>query len=304
MLVLHRLEELPQQNTTVALGFFDGVHRGHAQVIREVVGSPDDTLKTVLTFSRPAGRKASRLLMTPSLKRRVLESMGVQCLLVLPFEDYRDLTPEAFVRDILHAALGARGVACGFNYRFGRHASGDTSMLTALCAREGIGVRVLDPVLDGGIPISSTRIRQALADGDACQAARLLGRPFAFDFEVVCGDQRGRLLGSPTINQPFPEDFVRPRFGVYIASACVEGAWRPAVTNIGMRPTVGADYLRAETYILDFSGDLYGQRVPVRIHRFLRDEQRFDSLDDLKRAIQRNADDTRQYFENTRQLDE
>lgn len=267
-----------------------------------MVGSPDNTLKTVLTFSRPAGRKASRLLMTPSLKRRVLESMGVQCLIVLPFEDYRDLTPEAFVRDILHGALCARDVVCGFNYRFGRHASGDTTLLTELCAREGIGVRVLQPVLDGGIPISSTRIRQALADGDAQQAGRLLGRPFAFDFEVVQGDQRGRLLGSPTINQPFPEDFVHPRFGVYVASVYVGGLWRPAVTNIGMRPTVGADFLRAETYILDFFGNLYGQHVPVRIHSFLRDEQRFDSLDDLKRAIQRNADDTRRYFQDTRQL--
>lgn len=296
MFVVHRLEDLPQQNTSVALGFFDGVHRGHTQVIRQVTASRADTVKTVLTFSRPAGRKADNLLMPLSLKRQAFESMGVQCLVVLPFEEIQMLSAQDFVYGILRERLHAREVSCGFNYRFGRHAAGDTELLCSLCEALGIEVQVADPVLDGGRPISSTRIRQALADGNAEEAARLLGRPFTFDFEVVQGDQRGRLLGAPTINQPFPQDFVQPRYGVYIASAQVEGCWIPAVTNIGIRPTVGADCLRAETYLLDYSGDLYGQCVPVRIHRFLRDEQRFDSLDALRRAIAQNADDARRYF--------
>ena len=296
MLLVHRLEDLPQQNTSIALGFFDGVHRGHAQVIYQITSSSADTLKTVLTFSRPAGRKASSLLMTPSLKRETLESMGVQCLVVLPFEEIQQLSPQDFVQHILQKSLHAQEVSCGFNYRFGRHAGGDTALLCSLCKEAGIAVQVAEPVIDAGTPISSTRIRQALAAGDAEEATRLLGRPFAFDFEVVKGDQRGRQLGSPTINQPFPENFVHPRYGVYIASALVEGCWMPAVTNIGMRPTVGADRLRAETYLLDYVGDLYGKQIPVRIHHFLRDEERFDSLDALRQAIQRNVDDARQYF--------
>lgn len=294
--MIHRLEDLPKQNTSVALGFFDGVHRGHEEVVRTAVESRCGTLKTVLTFSRPAGRKASSLLMTASLKQRVLDSLGVQCLIVLPFDQIRDLAPAEFVRDVLHGCLRAENVVCGFNYRFGRHAAGDTDTLETLCREQGIGVKVCSPVLDGGIPISSTRIREALSQGNAEEAARLLGRPFSFDFEVVHGDERGRLLGSPTINQPFPVDFVRPRFGVYVASACVDGRWHPAVSNIGMRPTVGADCLRAETYLLGYSGDLYGRKIPVRIHRFLRDETRFHSLGELKEAIQRDAETARRYF--------
>ncbi len=284
MLIVDRLDAIPKQNTAVALGFFDGVHRGHARVIQKILDSRSDTLKTVLTFSKPAGEKAGHLLMTESMKAKVLEEMGVDCLVVLPFDEFKTLSPRQFVQEVL-CRMQAKEVSCGFNYRFGHKAAGDTALLSALCREAGISVKVALPVLEEGEPISSTRIRRALSEGKVEQAEALLGRPFSFDFSVVHGDHRGRTLGFPTINQPFPDGFVHPRYGVYAASALVEGVWFPAVTNIGLRPTVGSDDLRAETHLIGYQGDLYHRDVTVRLHRFLRDETRFDSLEALRRAI-------------------
>ena len=286
-----------EQGTSVALGFFDGVHRGHRAVISEAVSQAGTKLMpVVLTFSTSPHQAGIPLLMTREDKCRTLEGLGVQGMVTLAFSSVKDMSPAQFVEQVLDSGLHAKKVVCGFNYRFGRDAAGDISLLKSLCAARGIAVSAKEPVIEEGQPISSTRIRRALEEGYVDTAARLLGRPFSFSFPVVDGDHRGRLLGAPTINQPFPAGFIRPRFGVYAASAMVEGQERVAVCNIGMRPTVGAEYLRAETFILDFQGDLYGRNITVSLYKFLRPEVKFPTLDDLRRAIHNDAQVTDAYM--------
>lgn len=157
-------------------------------------------------------------LCSPAQKKQVLQSMGVEELVQADFSAVRELSPEQFVEEVLHGLLDARLVSCGFNYRFGRGGSGDAALLAKLCARWGIQVVTVPAVEIDGRPVSSSRIRRLVEQGDMPQAARLLGRPFRVDFPVVTGQRLGRVLGTPTINQPLPEGFVHPRFGVYASS--------------------------------------------------------------------------------------
>lgn len=276
----------------VALGIFDGVHLGHRAVISRATGMelPDGTRATaaVFTFVQPPWalpKDSGCELLTDSRKAAVLESLGVEELIQTDFETVRDLSPRAFVEDFLHAVLHARRVCCGFNYRFGKGGAGDAAALRMLCAPLGIEVEVVPPVLVDGEPVSASRIRRAVEAGEVEEAARLLGRPFTLDFPVVGGQKLGRLLGTPTINQPLPPHFVRPRFGVYAVSVEAGGRVSHGVTNIGVRPTVGSEGPLAETWISDFQGDLYGRNVPVTLVKFLRPERKFDSVEALQKQI-------------------
>ena len=201
-------------------------------------------------------------------KMSVFRNLGVEEWIQADFDDLRDFTPERFVRDILRDTLNACRVCCGYNYRFGKDGAGNADTLRELCRPLGIEVIVTAPVVVDGEPVSSTRIRRIIESGQVEKAAKLLGRPFTLDIEVVGGQRLGKLLGSPTINQPLPKNFVRPRFGVYASSLEVGGHVMYGVTNIGLRPTVGSDAPLAETWIADFDGDLYGCRVPVSLVRF------------------------------------
>ena len=166
-------------------------------------------------------------------------------------------------------------------------------LLRELCQKHGVGLTVLPPVSEDGEKISSSRIRRAVEGGDIPTANRLLGRPFGFQLEVIHGNHIGTGLGTPTINQALPENFVRPRFGVYAAWCLVEGSPYFGVCNIGVKPTVGSDRVLAETWMPEFSGDLYGERVRVELVEFLRPERKFDSLEELKAAIQANGEQAR-----------
>ncbi len=283
----------------VALGIFDGVHLGHRAVISKATGleTPEGPLRAaVFTFSQPPWalpKDSAWELTSAAQKTQVLESLGVEELILADFEQIRDMTPETFVAEVLDAALHAKRVCCGFNYRFGKGGAGDAALLARLCAERGIETVTVPSVEVDGRPVSASRIRRLIETGDVQEAARLLGRPFTLDFTVVGGQKLGRLLGTPTINQPLPPHFVRPRFGVYASSVEVEGRVTHGVTNIGVRPTVGADAPLAETWIADFSGDLYGKDVPVSLVKFLRPEQKFDSVEDLQKQILRDGREAR-----------
>ena len=272
--------------TAVALGRFDGLHVGHMAVVSRMLQNKGDQAACVFSF---AGPEQSPCLMTPTLRERLLARAGVE-LLVTPGQALQAMTPAQFVSDVLESGLHARFVVCGFNYRFGAGAAGTAKDLLALCAERGIPAAVVNSVTMEGAPVSSTRIRALIAAGDMPGAAKLLGRPFLVDFTVVKGRQIGRLMGTPTINQPLPPGFVTPRFGVYASAAYLEGSWRPAVTNCGVKPTVGADAPLLETWIPGSVGDLYGQKVPVALLSFMREERKFSSLDALRAQIRSDGD--------------
>ncbi len=296
---LHRQLNIPACPRSVALGLFDGLHPGHRQVILAAVQGVEDTvsrcvftfrLDTVTTKDIPGG------LCSPEEQRLLLEDMGVDEWFEADFSDIRHLSPAEFVRDILYARLGAVQVTCGYNYRFGAGGAGDAALLTALCGEYGIAVTVVPEVDAGGTPISSTAIRQALACGDMPAVRRLWGRPYRLRQPVTEGQKLGRRLGLPTINQTLPAGMACPRFGVYASCVQVGTAVYPAVTNIGVRPTVGAEAPLAETYILDFDGDLYGTSPTVYPLRFLREERPFPSLEALKSQIEQDVAQTAKLF--------
>ena len=206
-------------------------------------------------------------------------------LIYMDFDDQiRKMTPVQFVQDIL-VTIGAKVVCCGYNYHFGFKGIADANELTALCKKDHIEVRVAPQVQANGIPISSTGIRNLVEKGDMKLASEMMGRFFAIDFLVVTGNQLGRTIGVPTINQPFPNGYVLPRFGVYATRTLILNTYYPSVTNVGVKPTAGGSPPQAETFIPNFSGDLYHQEIKVEFIEFIRPEHKFNSIDELKAQI-------------------
>lgn len=280
----------------VALGFFDGLHIGHAAVVSRTLSYQQEGLcPCVFTFTmdggHPAAKSTANALTTERQKEQLLENWGVRLVLCPDFSEFHAMEPESFVDEILVRRLNANAACCGEDFRFGKKAAGDVGQLAALCQARGIRLDVVPPVTFEGERVSSTRIRHLLGEGRVADANRMLGRAFSYDFTVVRGKQLGRKLDSPTINQRLPDGFVPLRHGVYASVSFAGGAWHPSVTNIGLRPTVeDTTAVNSETYICGFSGDLYGARVEVRLLAFLRPEQRFPSVEALRARIHADAE--------------
>ena len=275
--------------TAVALGFFDGLHLAHRRVLESAAAQKDKGLTScVLLFDdHPQhvlnGMDVPKLLQNEK-RDALLREMGlttVNC----SFSRIKDMSPEAFVEQILVGGLNAAFVSCGYNYRFGKNGAGDAAALQNLCAAYDITVCVCPEMDVDGEAISSTAIRSFIEDGEVGKAADMLGRYFSFESPVIEGDKRGRLLGTPTVNQLLPEHLVTPRFGVYLSKVTFEGQTYTGVTNIGARPTFHAGDPRSETYILDFSGDLYGKTVETALVKYIRPIRQFDSAEALKAQI-------------------
>lgn len=283
----------------IALGTFDGLHRGHMRVL--LTAAQSGMRPFALLFSEhPASvlrGEAPPLLLTAGQRDAILQKNGITPLTVA-FSDIMHLSPEAFLEDVLQGRFSATALCCGENYTFGRDGAGDAQTLRALCRARGIPLFVAETETYAGAPVSSTRIRAALQNGEIEAANAMLGRPFSYAFPVVEGDKRGRELQFPTINQLFPDAFIRPRYGVYASRTCVDGTYYPSVTNFGVRPTVGTQSLRSETHILGFSGDLYGQSPEVELLAFLRGERAFASFDDLQTAIAADCRRAQEFYGN------
>jgi len=280
--------------SAVAVGNFDGVHRGHKALVAAAVARARETggAAVVLTFDPHPARvlrpdAAPSALSTLAQKEELVTALGIDRLVALAFDErLAALSPAAFVREVLGSMLGARHVVVGESFRFGHAREGDARTLEALGGREGFDVQVVPPVLHAGRPISSSRVREALAAGDVGEAAQLLGRPYALDGRVVRGDGRGRTLGVPTANLR-ADDQLLPARGVYAGRALVpSGEWRTAVVNVGERPTFGGTGLVVEAHLVDFTGDLYDARVRLSFHARLRGEERFQSAQALVERIQ------------------
>ena len=287
---------VPAVPRTVALGMFDGLHSGHRAVIaaalRGVGRCAVYTFDPATVTTKPGN---CRLMETEELCAR-LEKLGVQDVFTADFAAVKDMTPARFVTEILVELLHADSVVCGFNYRFGAGGVGDTDTLTTLCAAQGITVTVVPPTTVEGETVSSTAIRQALADGDMAKARRMLSNAYGLCLPVIEGQHLGRRLGMPTINQVLPPHRMLPRFGVYASAVEIGNRVYHGVTNIGRRPTVGTDTPLAETWIDGFEGDVYGQTVTVYPVKFLRSEQAFPTLEALQAQVRADAAEARALF--------
>lgn len=287
--------------SAVALGVFDGVHLGHRAILGAAVAQARAVSATavVCTFDphplevlQPD--RAPLAITTLDERLALIAETGIDVAVVLPFDkELAAVEPEAFVKDVLVERLSARHVVVGFNHRFGRGARGDAALLRELGERLGFGVEVVEPFTVDGVEVSSTKIRAALRRGDLDAAARMLGRPYTLPGKVVAGAGRGRTLGFPTANVA-PDRPVLVAPGVYACTVDVGGVSHRAVVNVGVRPTFDEHTLAVEAYLLDFSGDLYGQSIRLVFVARVREERRFPSVDALRGQIEADVATARQ----------
>lgn len=294
----------------VTVGTFDGVHLGHRALIGRAAAEAANRSvdSAVLTWDRhPAAvlrpDRIPPMLTSPERKIELLEETGVDLVAVLPFDEAMSKwPPDRFASDVLAGALMASVVVVGSDWRFGHKASGDLALLASLGGSLGFEVEGVDLQIAAGQAISSSRIRELVAKGDVEAATTLLGRPFDLDGIVQHGDHRGSSLGFPTANVPLAPGLAAPPRGVYAGRVRLPtGTWRSAAVNVGVNPTFGGDPATMppliEAYVLDFQGDLYGQRLRVEFWHRLRDETRFASAGDLIEQMGRDVDETRRLVE-------
>ena len=287
--------------TIFALGFFDGVHLGHQALLREcrTLAESMGCGTGAITFEKHPQALYSQtspvLISTLPDRVRLLKGYGMDQICVLPVTKEVMSTPwEDFYRNL--RAMGAAGFVCGGDFRFGHKGAGSAALLAEVCARDGLPCVTVPEQTVEGIRVSSTYIRSQIETGDMATAVKFLGHPYILTGRVVHGKQLGRRLGIPTANLLLPDGLAVPKFGVYACRAVVDGVSYPAVTNIGTRPTVSGTGITVEPWILDYSGDLYDRELTLEFHRFLRPERKFDSLDELKAEIHKNAEETRRLF--------
>ena len=272
------------QNVAIALGFFDGMHIGHKKVLNSMMKSTQDSIKAVFTFDNKEKNKKTGTIMTFETKKIAMEKMGIDLLLCPNFDDFKKINPEKFV-EILSEKFGVTSIFCGSDFTFGENRSGNIHNLKVFGEKYNIKINIIEPVVVGGEPVSSTRIKKHLLNGEIKQANELLGYTYNINAEVVKGKQLGRTIERPTINQRFENGQLIPKYGAY-ASVTKHGTGRYySSSNIGVKPTVGSDEALLETFILDFNQDVYGEEITVYLLDYIREEKKFNSLEDLKDNI-------------------
>ena len=293
------------QGTAVALGYFDGFHLGHKSVLKKALQKAEEKnlIPVVVLFDIHPRKLLSGnvppVLTSEENKRIILTDMGFE-IYDFNFREGMNYEPDEFIEKILVNALGAKAVFCGFDYHYGKGGKGNSETMRKALAEKNIEFCSLRPVYLGDEIISSTAIRKLIADGEIEKANAMLGEYFSYDFPVIKGDGLGRTWGIPTINQSFPEDFIIPKYGVYVSEALIDSESYPAVTNVGTRPTVDGSDVRSETCILDFSGDLYGRNVQVKLIKYLRQEKKFPDVESLKEAIGNDIENARKVYKEVR----
>ena len=291
---------------TVALGFFDGCHIGHQKILKKCreIGQEKAAVFTFPNHPTTAipGRAAPTLVTTSRERVDLLKAMGLKVFLKTFDRDFSSWSAEHFVSVLLKEKLGVKHVVVGHDYRFGHRAAGDVALLSELGSEYGFDCTVIGAVMHEGVEpfvISSTRIRQAVAEGDLMLAHQLMGRPFSVRGTVLHGQKRGRTIGFPTANLAYPEGKVAPPFGVVAVKAKLKsGESLPGVANFGLRPTVesGATEPLLEVHLFDYSGDLYDQDLQVEMLAYVREECKFESFEELKAQIEQDSDKVRDFF--------
>lgn len=284
----------------LALGFFDGVHSGHAALLRACreLAQLHNCRPGVVTFGNHPSKLVSGtepgLINTLADRKRLLHQFGMDNVIVLPFDRALRAMPWMDFVQMLQETHHAAGFVCGEDFRFGHMGQGNAQTLRAFCESAGIPCAVVPQQKIDGRKVSSTHIRFLMETGHMSQAVRFLGHPHVLTGRVVHGHQLGRTLGIPTANLMLPKELVVPKFGVYACIAVVDDKRYCAVTNIGTRPTVAGIGITVEPWILDYEGDLYDREITLEFYQFLRPEQKFSTLEALRQEIYRNAADARE----------
>lgn len=292
------------RGTVLTLGVFDGLHLGHQAIMKTIVerAKATDSVPTVITFD-PHPRavlhpeNAPPLLQTLDQRLANFELLGIKQAIVIRFDkDFASQDAEIFLRDIVHDRLQAREVYLGKGFAFGKNRGGNIELLKKMSEQLGFFADEVEEITLRGQRISSSKIRQLLADGEVNLARRMLGRPYGVEGQIVRGDQRGRTIGFPTANLK-PNNRVIPKYGVYATANLIDGVWRRSITNVGVRPTFEGDKEPSiESYVFDFDGDLYGDVLRVRFLHRIRDERKFSGIDELKNQIAKDSNTALNYF--------
>lgn len=286
-----------QKHISLALGTFDGLHSGHMAVINAAKKSKypmyallfDEHPMKAITGKAPAE------LLCDNVMFRLREQYGIPAVHI-SFKDIMHLSAEEFFCDVLRDDLSVAELSCGENYTFGEGGKGDITLLKKLCEENGIKLNTVATVMYKNEPVSSTRIRKAIENGDIEDANAMLARPFSYSFPVIHGEHIGHKLGFPTANQHLPEDFVKLRRGVYASAVRIGGRLYPSVTNYGVRPTLEGKKCVSETYIIGFESDIYSKPIEVEFFKFLREEKKFPDLQALREQIGLDAKASEEIF--------
>ena len=269
--------------TAIVLGTFDGLHAGHRAVIEKAMGF----YSVAVTFDIPPKSHFTfepQLLMQTASRIERLKTLGIDRVDVQRFADVKNIAALDYLFE-LKQKYNPHRIVCGFNYRFGKDASGDIALISEFCAENNIEFICVEPIKEDKTVLSSTLLRGFLREGKVDKAATKIFGGFSFTAPVIHGDARGRTLGFPTANQEYPKEMVIPKFGVYISRVMIDGKKYDAITNVGMRPTYKTDTIGCETYIKDFSSVFYGKEITTELLRFVREEKKFSSAEELKNAI-------------------
>lgn len=297
--------------TVVSLGIFDGIHRGHQAVINTAGMFKNQGLDSVLfTFKTDTVTTKGKdgrieMLLSDELKKEHFERMGVDYIFSPRFYELKNMTAQDFVEKILYKRLNASAVVCGEDFHFGKGALGNAEKLGILCDKYNIKTVIVKQAEYDGKKISSTEIRECIRQGKIKRANEMLGYNYYYKLPVLHGNEIGRTLDFPTINQEISKGHIMPRFGVYITRTKIDKKWRHSISNVGIKPTVEIKPVPLiETNILDFKGDLYGKIVKVELLEFLRPERKFESLDELKNQVHSDINKTKEYFETYEDIQE
>lgn len=309
MQVLQGVSQLqaPLSSSVVTIGNFDGVHRGHQELIARVLRASKRLQATPVAFtfyphpSRVLHPEAPVARLFDQLDQRErLELLGIEVLVEEPFTAaFSGVSAAEFFENWIMRPLAPKGLVVGHDFAFGHDREGDLEFLKRLCATRGIELEIVSAVVIDDQPVSSTRIRRARAAGDVETAAHLLGRPYYLKGEVQSGEKRGRLIGVPTANLR-PRTEFQPRLGVYVSQTRVGAQTFRSITNLGVNPTFHSEPgapVKAETHIFDFASDLYGRQIRVELLKYLREERKFSGLEELRGQIARDLTEARAYFD-------
>ncbi len=273
--------------TAIALGTFDGLHLGHRAVIEKTL--PYESV--AVTFTLPPKSVISgkyELLILPHERERRLKQLGVKHIVMQNFCDVQEIEAAEYLEK-LKSEYNPSLIACGYNYRFGKNAKGDVNLLAKFCKNNNIEFSCVEKQTSDGDELSSTSIREMIKMGEIARASDKIYGGFSFTADVSHGQKRGRTIGFPTANQIYPDMLVKPKFGVYLTKVTVGGKEYRAITNIGTRPTFETETIGCESYIKNFSGEIYGKQMNTELLEFIREEKKFNNIKELQQAIKNDV---------------